>query len=207
MLAVLQIQPHYASATDTESSIVIPYPSQARENPCLLLQSYRLRGCRYVASESSATQNQDGFVAIEIRDRVNELREAGIDPYPRQGTKYPGCSLSRFERTYHTLKNGESKKGTMVGSCQGTSNSCLRNTDGQLRLYRTNRISPYSWQPALLRGHSPQEFEASNSRQSCGNAWLSNNEGGFYREPQVATARGHHQWVHPDTGRTSPYKD
>jgi hypothetical protein len=49
---------------------------------------------------------------------VNELNRAGIDPYPREWGEHTGQSLSQFDRVYHTLKKGETKKdeGTYQGS-------------------------------------------------------------------------------------------
>lgn len=50
---------------------------------------------------------------------MDELQEAGIDPYPRGDPAHKGLSISKFERMNHALNKGETRKDMGLNTCQG----------------------------------------------------------------------------------------
>jgi len=86
----------------------------------VLLKSDRLRGPRFIASQSNVKASQELLVAEEIKERVEELQKSGIDPYPRQGQTHTASSFTEFERLNLTLGDGEVRKNLNPESFQGT---------------------------------------------------------------------------------------
>jgi hypothetical protein len=71
------------------------------------------------------------WVAEEIKERVDEIQQAGLDPYPRDVSTHSGTSLAKLDRAlqrlnqkYQPLERGQTKKDMGVGSYQGVRDSC-----------------------------------------------------------------------------------
>jgi hypothetical protein len=95
------------------------------------LESRRPQGDRSLAPESSATPGPQLWVAEEIKERVDEIQQAGLDPYPRDASTPRGISLAKLDRAlqrlsqkHQPLERGQTKKDMGVGSYQGVPDTC-----------------------------------------------------------------------------------
>lgn len=110
----------YGSFTDRPTSILSRQHRRSLPASGVWLESRRVDGCRFIASQTDIIREPNFQVAKEIKDRLEELQGAGIDLYPRDVTSYRAWSLLQFERDHRSLKEGEIKKSARLGSCQGS---------------------------------------------------------------------------------------
>lgn len=147
------------------SSVNLVSPAQCAVRIRDPLQPFGLLGYRSIATESSNAGDEEFWVGKEIKERVEELQNAGIEPYPRRESMYPRSSFAKFERAYRKLQNGETQKDSVARAFDGEFGPRCQGTYRPLREHRENIISSHIWSFTFLHGHIFKEQKVADCRQ------------------------------------------